>query len=257
MPKKSGGFTLIELIIAVAVLMIVLTAMFGMFFYATRLSVRSHYITLASFEAQLQIEQLVGRDFGEVWHFLENSEDGPWGLEYSPTWVIGPFPRAPFDVRLVASSEYEVEIEDDDGNTIPDIILMHIRIHIYLGDNEILRQEHIINIARGGISAGEIFEPEEASPGNYRINPDPPTLPDPSGPPAAGSSVNIHVRVYRGDDAPPDAVFAAEWTLDGIMQEREYFIIGNNGFQDLRYRIDSFDPDIHNGDWGLDISIVR
>ena len=59
--KMKSGFTLLELIIAMAVLAIASTALLVMFTGGLQESTRSHVFTMASIEAQMQMEQIVGR----------------------------------------------------------------------------------------------------------------------------------------------------------------------------------------------------
>lgn len=59
--KVHSGVTLVELIIAVAVLIIGLAAVFTAMAAGLRSSTKSHELTVAGIEAQLQMESLIGR----------------------------------------------------------------------------------------------------------------------------------------------------------------------------------------------------
>jgi prepilin-type N-terminal cleavage/methylation domain-containing protein len=59
--KKNAAFTLIELVIAVGVLALASGALFGAFAISLQMSFRATRFQAMSIEAQLQMEQLVGR----------------------------------------------------------------------------------------------------------------------------------------------------------------------------------------------------
>lgn len=85
--KNNSGFTLLELIVSVAVLAVVSTALFAMFTAGLRQSVQNHLFTMASIEAQMQMEQLIGRMWvndleHEDWNTLNPSNDFHVRLEY-------------------------------------------------------------------------------------------------------------------------------------------------------------------------------
>jgi len=64
--KKTKGLTLVEIIIAMAVLIIVTAPIIGMFVMGTRISVTSYKMNIASFTAQMSIEELMGLDREEI-----------------------------------------------------------------------------------------------------------------------------------------------------------------------------------------------
>ena len=60
MNRKTKGFTLLELIIAMAVLLIVMVPMFNIFFYSSRNNALAYHIKTATLIAQQRIEEFVG-----------------------------------------------------------------------------------------------------------------------------------------------------------------------------------------------------
>lgn len=58
--KNRGGFTLLELVVAVSLLMVVMVPVLGMYVTSTRLSATAYKTTIASLTAQMRIEELVG-----------------------------------------------------------------------------------------------------------------------------------------------------------------------------------------------------
>lgn len=68
--KKRSGVTMLELIIAVAVLVFAMAGIATVFHVAFQTSRQSNEITIASIEAQLQMESLIGRTLNGSCGFL-------------------------------------------------------------------------------------------------------------------------------------------------------------------------------------------
>lgn len=64
--KKKTGLTLLELIIAVAVLMMVMGGLMSLFAFGHRQSILAHRRTQAGIEAQLQMERLMARSWEDL-----------------------------------------------------------------------------------------------------------------------------------------------------------------------------------------------
>jgi prepilin-type N-terminal cleavage/methylation domain-containing protein len=146
--KKSSGFTLIEIIIALAVLMVVTTAMMAMSYHTTVLSVQTARLSAAHATAQLGMEELIGRTLNEGPNSIEAylGAGTPDTTSDSIKW----------NVEKDGSLPYSVEIsEKRDGVDLPEG-LIYVIITVYddagIDAGRILHtQGNILNTIPGGV----------------------------------------------------------------------------------------------------------
>ena len=125
--KTRAGLTLLELIIAVAILALVGAPIFGMWSYSVSLNASAHRMTIASFAAQQRMEELLGR---------------PWqdDLEYEPWGISQPY------------NGLYVRIENHATPEEP-LVLLPVDVYVYLDDSAqlpLLSFHNILNVISGG-----------------------------------------------------------------------------------------------------------
>jgi prepilin-type N-terminal cleavage/methylation domain-containing protein len=91
--KRRKGFTLVELIVAVTVLVIGIAGVITVYHVGFSTSSRAHELTIAGIEAQLQMEKLVGRKWDTDLELID------WGdaFPHNDLWVVLRYDNAPGD----------------------------------------------------------------------------------------------------------------------------------------------------------------
>jgi prepilin-type N-terminal cleavage/methylation domain-containing protein len=139
--RKTAGFTLAEVLIALAILALTTGAVIFLFFTGTRLDAAGYKLTIAQATAQLRMEELVGRTEPELADFLND--------EYTP--AAGVLTRNEtgqnfnFRVTLALDLDYAVN-----GVSYPN--LAHALIRVFDADDatELYRLENVLNVVSGG-----------------------------------------------------------------------------------------------------------
>jgi prepilin-type N-terminal cleavage/methylation domain-containing protein len=122
--KAKKGFTLLELIIAIGVLAIATIPIYNMFMTSTRFNAQSHKLTIATFTAQLRMEELVGLNFEE----LEKA-------------IPDPTDKKPFNGFLV-----QAVYDEYDGGTYDSLYEITITVYEDDGTTVIYTEKNIINV---------------------------------------------------------------------------------------------------------------
>lgn len=74
--SKSAGMSLIEIVVCVALLSLVAAPVLGLYFQCTQANVRARNINMATFTAQLQMEELVGLTNADIYSVIYGKLDG-------------------------------------------------------------------------------------------------------------------------------------------------------------------------------------
>lgn len=123
--KKQAGMTLLEVLIALALLSVIVAPVLGMFVTGTRLTTASYKLTSASVTAQMRMEELVGLDKDEL--------SGELGTrEYY--------------------NGFEVEAErTETGFGFENLIEVTVTVYDSDGTSVLATQTNILNVALGGV----------------------------------------------------------------------------------------------------------
>jgi len=116
--KKNAGLTLLELIVAVAVLTVVTGPLIVVFNQGIERSVQSHILTMANIEAQMQMEQLIGLDWVELTALPPGVASGDFFAGNAVAGENGIYRTLPF--RSESNSDFWVVLQYDQ-NTASDI----------------------------------------------------------------------------------------------------------------------------------------
>ena len=118
--KKRSGFTLLELILAVTLLIIVFVPITGIIAHSIRVNVQTHIVTAATMAAHLRMEELVGLNATEISN-LNNHITTRNGLtvrlstsphpDHSALWIVEVFVYNLDDV-FILSHENHINVAD-------------------------------------------------------------------------------------------------------------------------------------------------
>ena len=126
--KNRKGVTLLELILAIGILAIVSVPIFGLLAQSTRLNAEAHRFTIATFVAQQNMEELVGRDEA----YLINRQAAPPNLITYNGFHIGisvdPVPHLPQPnaLRMVTVSIFSDSSGNRDGLIVEQINYLNV-----------------------------------------------------------------------------------------------------------------------------------
>lgn len=73
--KQKSGFSLLELLVAISLLMVITVPILGMFVTSTRIASASYKTTIASLTAQMRVEELVGLTRDELDGKISSGDD--------------------------------------------------------------------------------------------------------------------------------------------------------------------------------------
>lgn len=146
--KKRKGVTLLELMVAVAILSMAVIPVMAMLVGSVRANMQSHRITIAIFIAQQAVEEFVGR----TW-------EGDTGLS-SHSWNT-PLPEAAGNLgNFYVVSTYRRNTPSTPiaaPHPLHSTNLMEVTVHVYDSASPatrslLARHSHIINIQPGGLT---------------------------------------------------------------------------------------------------------
>ena len=129
---KKEGFTLLELIIAMAILAITMMPILYMYTNTVHMNVLGHKITIATFTAQLKMEELVG--------LSEKELRVAFGLNANSTGAIPDFVDENYNGYKVVSS---ISLRH---NEMDALALVTIRVLDLDGINVLVAEENILYI---------------------------------------------------------------------------------------------------------------
>jgi len=137
MKKSKAGLSLIELIIAMALISIAFGGLMTFFVVGLNMSRHGQRLDMANIEAQVQMEQLIGR----YWH--NDLRDLPhWG-EIIPAYNG-------FNMRRTAELWRGTLPEGHDlfypPNPLSGLVLVRLVVEIFDGDTLIVRHDVILNV---------------------------------------------------------------------------------------------------------------
>ena len=137
--SKTKGVTLAELLIALFILAVVISPIFGMFMWSSQASIKAYKISIASVVAEMRMEELVGT-------VIEPGTDE--------------FPDKGFKVRIVVKNLVFDDLDDglkdaldNDSNIISPYagFLKMVTVTVHDNDGTVLcTQRNIINTATNG-----------------------------------------------------------------------------------------------------------
>jgi prepilin-type N-terminal cleavage/methylation domain-containing protein len=135
--KTKKGFTLLELIIAIAVLAIATVPIYNMFMTSNRFNAQSHKLSVATFTAQMRMEELVGLNLEQL-GFDEDEEGNITPLQVTE----GPDLYNGFKVKVVCE-QYE---DTDTGIVYPTLFKATVTVYEHDEVTVLCTEENILNV---------------------------------------------------------------------------------------------------------------
>ncbi|MCL2665950.1 MAG: prepilin-type N-terminal cleavage/methylation domain-containing protein [Defluviitaleaceae bacterium] len=137
--KKQFGLTLLEVVIAVAVLAVATVPIYGLFVSSTRINVASHRLTAATFTAQLFIEECVGLNRIELEEKF-NVQNGSTGFDWESDAITKEYNG--FTIKAYYQNHHDYK----------DLVTVYVSVLDTDLTTVMITQQNIINVAPGGMS---------------------------------------------------------------------------------------------------------